>query len=301
MMNYTIALESRIGGRRTNQDRVTWLATDDAVLMVVADGMGGHLQGEVAAQIAIDTLTERFRREAKTRLADPSGFLAATLQQAHETIVRYATDCRIPPHAAPRTTCIACVVQDGLASWAHAGDSRLYLIHGHAEGPPRVAQTRDHSIVQRMVDQGSLSDAEAATHPLRNRVFSCLGGDVKPHIEVSPAVKLQEGDLIALCTDGAWSPLGETLVAELGRASPNTTVPHLLNAAELAAGPEADNLTLIAMRWEAPDPDKDTDTLDRRPAVQKKTVEGPISDEDIETAIAAIRRRIPHTPNGASS
>ena len=301
MKNYTIAQESRIGGRRINQDRVTWLATDDAVLMVVADGMGGHLQGEVAAQIAVDTLTERFRREAKTRLADPSGFLAATLQQAHETIVRYATDCRIPPHAAPRTTCIACVVQDGLAIWAHAGDSRLYLIHGHSDGPPRVAQTRDHSIVQRMVDQGSLSDAEAATHPLRNRVFSCLGGDVKPHIEVSPAVKPQDGDLIALCTDGAWSPLGETLVAELGRASPNTTVPHLLNAAELAAGPEADNLTLIAMRWEAPDPDTDTDIDDRRSAVQKVTAEGPISDEDIETAIAAIRRRIPLTPNGASS
>jgi serine/threonine protein phosphatase PrpC len=301
MMNYTIAQESRIGGRRINQDRVTWLATEDAVLMVVADGMGGHLQGEVAAQIAVDTLTARFRDEAKTRLVDPAGFLAATLQQAHETIVRYATDCRIPAHAAPRTTCIACVVQDGLANWAHAGDSRLYLIHGHAEGPPRVAQTRDHSVVQRMVDQGSLSDAEAAKHPLRNRVFSCLGGDVKPHIEVSPAVKLQEGDLIALCTDGAWSPLGEALVSELGRASPSTTVPHLLNAAELAAGPEADNLTLIAMRWEAPNPDRANDTHGRRPDVRKAVAEAPISDEDIGLAVAAIRRGVPQTPNGASS
>lgn len=301
MMNYTIAQESRIGGRQTNQDRATWLATDDAVLMVVADGMGGHLQGEVAAQIAIDTLTERFRGEAKPRLADPAGFLAATLRQAHETIVRYSADCRIPPHAAPRTTCIACVVQDGMACWAHAGDSRLYLIHGRAEGPARVAQTRDHSIVQRMVDQGSLSDVEAASHPLRNRVFSCLGGDVPPHVEVSTTVKLQDGDLIALCTDGTWSPLGEALVAELGRASPSTTVPHLLDAAERAAGPAADNLTLIAMRWEAPDSEKETDALDRRSAAQKKTAETPISDEDIESAIAAIRRRIPLTPNGASS
>lgn len=301
MMNYTIAQESRIGGRQINQDRATWLATEDSVLMVVADGMGGHLQGEVAAQIAVDTLTERFRSEAKTRLADPTAFLAATLQQAHDTIVRYAADCRIPPHAAPRTTCIACVVQDGLACWAHAGDSRLYLIHRHADGPARVAQTRDHSIVQRMVDEGSLSDAEAASHPLRNRVFSCLGGDVPPHIEVSPPAKLQDGDLIALCTDGAWSPLGEALVDELGRASPNTTVPRLLDAAERAAGPGADNLTLITMRWEAPDPDKHTDTLDRRPAAQKRTAEAPISDEDLELAIAAIRRRIPHTPNGASS
>jgi serine/threonine protein phosphatase PrpC len=152
-----------------------------------------------------------------------------------------------------------------------------------------------------MVDQGAISDAEAASHPLRNRVFSCLGGDVPPHIEVSPAMTLRDGDLIALCTDGAWSPLGETLVAELGRASPDTTVPRLLDAAERAAGPGADNLTLITMRWEAHDPDADTNTLDRRPAEQKTATETPISDEDIENAIATIRRRIPLTPNGASS
>jgi len=297
-MSYTIAQETRIGGREINQDRVAWLATADVVLMVVADGMGGHLQGEVAAQIAVDTVTGRFRNEAKPRLADPARFLATALQQAHQTIVHYAADCRIPLHAAPRTTCIACVVQDGEATWAHAGDSRLYLIHGQPGGPVGVAQTRDHSVVQRMIDEGSLSDAEAATHPLRNRVFSCLGGDEAPQIEVSRPVPLHDGDLIALCTDGTWSPLGETLVTELGRAPLNRSVPHLLDAAERAAGPEADNLTLIAMRWQAPDPDQHT--LDMNPDVQPAQVVAAISDAEIEHAIAEIRRRIPHNPNGAS-
>ena len=297
-MSYTIAQETRIGGREINQDRVAWLATADAVLMVVADGMGGHLQGEVAAQIAIDTVTGQFRNEARPRLADPASFLVMALQQAHQTIVHYATECRIPPHAAPRTTCIACVVQDGEATWAHAGDSRLYLIHGQPQGQARVAQTRDHSIVQRMVDAGSLSDAEAASHPLRNRVFSCLGGDETPQIEVSRRVPLQDGDLIALCTDGAWSPLGETLVTELERAPLNRSVPHLLDAAERAAGPEADNLSLIAMRWQAPDPDQHT--LDMNPVAQPAQMAAAISDAEIEHAIAEIRRRIPHNPNGAS-
>lgn len=297
-MNYTIAQDSRIGGREINQDRATWLATEDSVMMVVADGMGGHLQGEVAAQIAVDTVSERFRDEAKTRLADPASFLIETLQQAHQTIVRYATECRIPPHAAPRTTCIACVVQDGLACWAHAGDSRLYLIHGHAQGQPRVARTRDHSVVQRLIDEGSISHDEAASHPLRSHVFSCLGGDVKPHIEISRSVPLQDGDLIALCTDGAWSPLGETLVKELGRAPVNTTVPHLLDAAESRAGPAADNLTLIVMRWLAPD--LDADTLNVSVAATGEAAGAPISDEEIERAIADIRRRLPNHPNGAS-
>ena len=202
-MNYTIAQESRIGGREINQDRVAWLATADAVLMVVADGMGGHLHGEVAAQMAIDTFVERFRDEAKTLLPDPAGFLTATFKQVHQTIVRYTAECRIPSHAAPRTTCIACVVQHGQATWAHAGDSRLYLIHGKEQTTGGVVRTRDHSVVQRMVDDGTLSRADAAGHPLRNRVFSCLGGDELPHVEVSPTVALEDGDLIALCTDGA--------------------------------------------------------------------------------------------------
>ncbi|MDO8788603.1 MAG: protein phosphatase 2C domain-containing protein [Sulfuritalea sp.] len=298
-MNYTLAQESRIGGRKINQDRVASVATEDAVLMIVADGMGGHLHGEVAAQIAIDTVTGRFHSEAKTRLADVAGFLAATLQQAHETIVRYATECRIPPHAAPRTTCIACVVQDGQANWAHAGDSRLYLIHHLSEGPARVARTRDHSIVQRMIDAGSLNHAEAATHPLRNRVFSCLGGDETPHIELSLAISLQDGDLIALCTDGTWVPLGDTLATELASAPLTRSVPHLLDVAERAAGPGGDNLTLIAMRWEAP---VAADKASSAPSFCDTYIgQAPISDDEIDRAIAQIRHRQLPKPHGASS
>ncbi len=298
-MNYSIVQESRIGGREINQDRVAWLATPDAVLMVVADGMGGHLQGEVAAQMAIDTLVERFRDEARTLLPDPARFLAATLNRVHQTIVRYTAECRIPPHDAPRTTCIACVVQNGQASWAHAGDSRLYLIRGKEQSTGGVVRTRDHSVVQRMVDDGILDHADARSHPLRNRVFSCLGGAEPPHIEVSPAVALQDGDLIALCTDGAWAPLGEALVSELRRSPLSAGVPTVLDAAEKAAGPRADNLTLLVMRWEAPDPDTATRDLSR--AVPAGRALAPISDEEIELAVAEIRRRIPFDPNGASS
>ena len=120
-----------------------------------------------------------------------------------------------------------------------------------------------------------------------------------PSVEVSRAVSLQDGDVIALCTDGAWAPLGEKLVRELGRASLTTSVPHLLDAAEQAAGPQADNLTLIAMRWEAPDPD--AHTLNLRPDAVAQNSAVPISDEEIDEAVAEIRRRMPYTPNGVSS
>jgi serine/threonine protein phosphatase PrpC len=298
-MNFTIIQESRIGGREINQDRAAWLATEDSVLMVVADGMGGHLQGEVAAQLAIDTITERFRSDAKPRLADPARFLKAALVLAHESIVSHSTACHIPAHAAPRTTCIACVVQDGEARWAHAGDSRLYLVHASAPDNACVLRTRDHSLVQRMVDDGMISDDQAATHPLRNRVFSCLGGSLAPNIEVSRTVPLQDGDVIALCTDGAWSPLGEQLVSQLRRMPLTRSVPNLLDAAEHAAGPGADNLTLIAMRWTAPDPDAHTINLRPGGVLQERRQER-ISDADIDQAIDEIRRRMPYTPHGVS-
>jgi serine/threonine protein phosphatase PrpC len=298
-MKFSIIQESRIGKRDINQDRVSWLATDDTVLMVVADGMGGHLHGEVAAQLAIDTIGNRFRREALPRLADPALFLALALRQGHESIVRHAADCRISAHAAPRTTCIACVVQDGQAIWAHAGDSRLYLVHERGGEQQRALQTRDHSLVQRLVDDGTISPEQAASHPMRNRVFSCLGGSSEPQIEVSEPVSLQDGDLIALCTDGTWSPLGDALVAALARDPLTSSVPGVLDAAERAAGPNADNLSLIAMRWVAPDPDGDTLNLRDDGTVPLPLQK--ISDDELERAVAEIRSRVPYTQNGVRS
>ena len=309
-MNYSIVQESRIGGRAINQDRADWAATDDAVLLVVADGMGGHMQGEVAAQIALDSLLEQFRQLATPRLASPARFLADAMQTAHETIVNYAEECRIPAHAAPRTTCIACVIQDGFASWAHAGDSRLYLAHSQSQGNTRVAHTRDHSVVQRMLDEGKITQEEAERHPLRHRVFSCLGGDMRPQIEISKPVMLMDGDVIALCTDGAWAPMGpasDQLVANLGHAPLTTSVPHLLDTAESVAGAGADNLTIIALRWEsslanadndAAVDDAETITVAITVAIatatpEQRHPEPPISDAEIERAIADIRRRIP--------
>ena len=288
-MNYSIAHDSRIGGRDVNQDRVAWQATGEALVMVVADGMGGHLQGEVAAQLAVDVVIDRFRRNGEARIPDPAAFLVEALMEAHRTIVRYAAGCSLPSHMAPRTTCIACLVQDGMAYWAHAGDSRLYLIHGQSEGDSHVARTRDHSLVQRLLDAGTITDAEAVGHPLRHRVFSCLGGDMPPHVEVSAAVPLRDGDMIALCTDGAWSPLGDRLAAEL--STPLTaTVPRLLDAAEAAAGPESDNLTLIVLHWEGGDAAEHRESA---PAAQ-------VGDGDLERAVAELRRRNPYVSKGAT-
>ncbi|MER2551725.1 MAG: PP2C family serine/threonine-protein phosphatase [Thauera sp.] len=243
-MRFTIYQESRIGKRRSNQDRIAHCYSRDALLMIVADGMGGHLHGEVAAQIAVQRMTEQFQREARPTLPDPPLFLSRALDSAHHAILDDALDRQFPE--APRTTLVACVVQRGAAFWAHAGDSRLYLLRrGHL-----VTRTRDHSRTQLMIDQGLLLPEDAHHHPGRNRIYSCLGGNYTPQVEYSPRTPLRDGDLLALCSDGVWGATDDDgLVANLSAGVLSQAVPRVMDLAERNAGQSADNLSMVAMCW----------------------------------------------------
>lgn len=299
-MKFSIYQESRIGKRKTNQDRIAYCYSRDALLMIVADGMGGHLHGEIAAQIAVQYITEYFQREARPTLADPFLFLSRGFSNAHNAIIDYAEERGLED--APRTTCVACVVQDNVAYWAHAGDSRLYVLRGGRI----LAQTRDHSRVQMMIDQGQITSEEALHHPLRNRVFSCLGGVQAPQIDFSRKTPLMTGDTMVLCTDGFWSPLGtEQLVQELAAASIMDGTPRLLDQAEAVAGDGSDNLSVIAMTWEESYADAtttggvetatmplDSHTTLMEGFTKSRGREPELTDDDIERAIAEIRSAI---------
>lgn len=308
-MKFTIFHDSRIGRRGTNQDRLAWAQTDEAIFLVVADGMGGHRHGEVAAQIAVQQLVAAFRGEANPTLDSPAKFLTRSIGEAHRAINDYASLRAIPLADAPRTTCVACVIQDGRATWAHAGDSRLYLVRGGRT----VAHTVDHSYVQTLVDSGQITADEAKRHPQRNLVTTCLGGDLPPCIDVSREALLLSGDILALCSDGVWSPLGDALAA--GLTTPlERSMPRLLDTAETNAGPSCDNLSLLVLRWESSTekpqnndsgkPFRPNQTLAEDFAA-KGIVPSPVSDAEVELAINLIRDmlRTPppdETPDGAN-
>ena len=136
------------------------------VLDRLAERMGGHLYGEIAAQISVQFIAQSFQQEARPKVSDPVLFLSRVLSNAHHAILDYAFDKHLTD--IPRTTIVACLIQDGVAHWAHAGDSRLYMIRKGR----LLYQTRDHSRVQLMLDQGLLDAEAAAVHPGRNRIFS---------------------------------------------------------------------------------------------------------------------------------
>ena len=301
-MKFSIYQESRQGPRKSNQDRVAYCYTRDALCMAIADGMGGHLHGEVAAQIATQFVAEAFQREAQPRLADPFKFLLDSITSAHHAIVDYANVRSLLE--TPRTTCVACVVQEGLAYWAHVGDSRLYLIrNGRVE-----AQTKDHSRVQILVDAGRVREEAVAAHPDRNKIFNCLGQMGPPRVDLSRRTALRHEDTILLATDGVWGPLSSRqLCEELIRGEIMRAIPILLDMAEARAGKDGDNASVVAMTWAdeyASDAADWISTVSMDPTQIKTTMEqfgkskpppgqaGYLTDEESERAIDEIRHAI---------
>ncbi|MBS1227237.1 MAG: serine/threonine protein phosphatase [Proteobacteria bacterium] len=301
-MKFTIYQESRPGKRANNEDRLAHCYSRDALLMVVADGMGGHYYGEIAAQIAVQSLVESFQREATPVIADPFLFLQKAMINAHHAIIDFTDAHNLKD--SPRTTCVACIIQDNIAYWAHAGDSRLYLMR---DGKVLV-HTRDHSRVQLLKDQGVINEAQAAVHPDRNKVYSCLGGRKAPEIEFSRKTPLEAGDVLALCTDGVWGVLpGETMAVALKSDNLMQAVPMLLGQADIRGGPNADNLSIVAVRWEdsyreegtSPSSVVSTQLMSRDTVTTKLDAFGrnpsyktELSEEEIERAIDEIRSTI---------
>ena len=243
-MRFTIFQESLKGGREVNQDRIAYTYSRETLLLVIADGMGGHVGGEIAAQIAVRLFIERFHQEAKPMLKNPLRFMQETMLRAHAALGAYATQFSMLE--TPRTTCVAVVVQAGQAYWAHVGDSRFYLLR---QGK-LIGSTKDHSKVQYLVDQGVISSEEAAVHPDRNKIYSCLGGQVAPVVDLSRRTTLKNGDILILCTDGLWSvyPRGE--LATMLTSTPILTVgPRIMREAEARGGPDGDNVSAIVVRW----------------------------------------------------
>jgi serine/threonine protein phosphatase PrpC len=301
-MKFTIYQASRQGGRKNNQDRVAYSYSREVLLMVVADGMGGHMHGEIAAQIAVQTLTDQFQKMARPRLDDPQAFLAEAITHAHFAINDYAVEQDLLE--IPHTTIVATVIQDNTAYWAHAGDSRLYLF---SDGG-LIARTEDHTSVAKLVREGLITEEEAAHHPERNRVSNCLGGYIPPQVECNAPIPLHDADTMLLCTDGIWGMISIPEMSALLHAyTLEDAVRHLMDHAEFRGGEHGDNLSLVAMTWgEARMPSKDSISTLALPdggvttqinALHPLPGASAVSDDEIERAIAEIQQAIQKISN----
>ncbi len=246
-MRFSVYQLSRRGGREKNEDRMGYCYTRDAGLFALADGMGGHPQGEVASQLALQTLAALFQRQARPTLDAPLRFLHESILAGHHQLLRYATERALMD--TPRTTIVACVVQGDAAYWAHCGDSRLYLLRGERV----VARTRDHSYSEL---QETLAQVVPMTQPVnRNVLFTCLGSPGKPVVDTAGPFVVRPGDRVMLCSDGLWGSVADdAIAAALARRPISDAVPELVETALRTAGERSDNVTVLAVEVEAAEP-----------------------------------------------
>ena len=301
-MKFSVFQVSRKGGREKNEDRMGYCYTRASAVFLLADGMGGHPEGEVAAQLALQAVAALFQKEARPQLTDVAAFLSEALLTAHRQILRYAMDRATLD--SPRTTIVVAVLQSGGISWTHCGDSRLYMVRRSA----LLARTKDHSLIEQNLVR--LTGSAASHSSNRNVLFTCLGSPTKPVFSVAGPVALQQGDRVMLCSDGLWSSLSEDdIVFELSQKPVDAAVPDLVEKALRQGGEASDNVTCIALEWEVPDAFEQTrtsistDTISEgvfASTVQTGWLDTSIEDMDdaaIERSIAEINEAIRRSAN----
>ena len=299
-MKFNVFQLSRKGGRKNNEDRMGYCYTRDAALFVLADGMGGHAEGEVAAQLALQTMAAQFQQQAQPTIKKPADFLSDSLLAAHHRIVRYAGEKGLPD--TPRTTLVAALVQKGHAIWVHCGDSRLYVVR---EGKI-LLRTRDHSYME----QGEFF-AVKTENINRNVLFTCLGSPSRPVFDVSLPMRLQQKDRIMLCSDGLWRKLGDediaSYLADVERPL-SAELPDMVEEALRRGGENCDNTTVLAMGWEMPSIKNASEVVTDsildgvfastiQPAFLTAEETSEMNDDDIERSIAEINEAINRVSN----
>lgn len=303
-MKFTIYQNSRQGPRQYNQDRLAYSYSKDALLLVLADGMGGHRNGEIAAQLAVKTLTDAFQRLAVPSLSSPAKFLIEHVQQVHDMIenVTQAEDLI----ESPRTTIVAAIIQRGYLYCAHVGDSRLY----HFRGGHLLFRTEDHSVVQSLYKKGMITKEEMATHPYKNKIYNCLGGETPPQIDLADRHELMEGDTVLLCTDGVWGVISDQQIKEIIQRNTNVTEAtiDLMDSAEFASDERGDNMSAIGLQWGERLAGQVAVSTQLMPLGETTTIMNPVthqnlegadptelSDDDIENTINAIQNALNKT------
>ncbi len=226
--------QTHVGLRREHNED-TYYADADLGLWLVADGMGGHENGEVASALARDTLVDAVRRGES---------LAHAIQLADEEIIRHSNR---RTQALPMGTTIAAIrVRDGgTFEVAWVGDSRVYLWDGQLR-----QLSQDHSYVRELIEQGAISPEQARTHPHRNVVTQALGVTDPQNLRVETVSgQLEPGQQILLCSDGLTEEVEDGVIGEiLGRTDLSTqeAVDHLILAALDGGG--SDNVTVVVLR-----------------------------------------------------
>jgi serine/threonine protein phosphatase PrpC len=235
------------GDRAYQQDQVGVMAHSrvaGCLLAVVADGMGGKSGGRKAADQVLLTATQLFERYTPSQ-DDAAEALKQLVLESHLMIKLTAMTAEEEPHS---TVAALLIGPSRSCDLIHAGDSRIY----HFRGPELISRTKDHSFVQRLVDEGQISEEEANTHPQSNLLTGCLGTHSDPPVTLHRIDRLEPGDSLLACSDGLWHYFTPRELGAIVHALPPRDAGEMLiGKARHRARGGGDNLSLALVRMEA--------------------------------------------------
>jgi len=217
---------SRIGKRSNNEDAADIITRPNSALLVVADGLGGHSGGEIASQTLVETIKECFITATAEQIADHKSFFNFAVSSAHRAIHKAALAAG-KMQFDPKTTCVMCIINGDMASWCHVGDSRMYIVRDGMI----VFHTTDH------VAKGFKKNAP---------INRCVGGAESPVPTFNEPLRLEHGDLLFLCTDGAWHTINLGDLKTINFSNPQASLESLLEVLEKRNPKPSDNVTAIA-------------------------------------------------------
>lgn len=242
-------IAQHVGDRAEQQDRVALFGHPrrrGMLLAVLADGMGGHSGGALAAEQVVLRAKQNFEAYAPID-ETPEQLLGSVIDEAH-VVIRLT---RFTSEQDPHSTAVVFLLSAGRAYWAHCGDSRLY----HFRGPERVARSADHSLVGELGRKGYLDEAGMLRHPQRNVLLSCLGADHPPRIEYGKAEAPLAGDSFLLCSDGLWGYFTDAeLGATIHQLPARAAAERLVDTARRRARGTGDNISLAIVKLVPPPP-----------------------------------------------
>jgi serine/threonine protein phosphatase PrpC len=241
-MQLEVAVLSEPGGRDRNEDACGFWTGDGGCFCVVSDGAGGHGGGDVASKLAVRVILNSFQEAPFC--TGPQIDMA--LQYAHRAIVDQQKTRDALSGMRATATVLAIDTVHHTAVWGHVGDTRLYCFRGGRV----IAQTKDHSIVQKMVDAGYLAQDALRDSAQRSRLFAALGHDedFTATIEANP-LPILAGDVFLLCSDGFWEYVNETeMAAALARhRTPAEWLRDMERDVVANGGREQDNFSALAV------------------------------------------------------
>lgn len=202
MNAFNITTASHIGGREEQQDSVGHWSTSETCLVVVADGVGGRTGGRAASQTVLRCAEEHWQ-QCQGVMKNPEQELTEIARLANDAIHALTPDEK----RSPASTLVALYIDQSRAHWIHVGDSRLYWLRPQKGNPPKELQrTRDHSVVQMLLEQDKITQEEVNTHPDKGRILKALGSSSFKGVDYSTQ-EYATGDTFLLCSDGYWESI----------------------------------------------------------------------------------------------